>query len=56
MRAANSLENTDGEQREYEALRVLGNFSASLYLSILGNVVLCYVIAYNVTDTSKTEQ
>ena len=54
LRAASTLENTDGEQR---ALRVLRKFSASQNLSFINRInVLRQVIANNLADTSKTEQ
>ena len=54
LRAASTLENTDGEQR---ALRVVVSFPlAGISLLLIEYVVLREVIANNLADTSKTEQ
>ena len=57
LRAASTLENTDGEQRALRVLRVLVHFLlAGISLLLKGNVVLRQVTVNNRTQTSKSEQ
>ena len=57
LRAASTLENTDGEQRALRVLRVLVNFLlAGISLLLKGNVVLRQVTVNNRAQTSKSEQ